>query len=47
MKLYIIIGNNTSYGVFESKEEAEQEKQNIYNNGYFGELNIIEDELKG
>lgn len=46
MTLYVIVGeNNETYGIFTKKQFAEDEKKNIYNNGYFGELDITEEEI--
>lgn len=47
MTLFIIVGeNNETYGIFRNRIKAEKEIKAIYEKGYFGTLEIREDNLK-
>jgi hypothetical protein len=42
--LYIVIGDNSTYGAFCNKEAANKRIEELHENGYFGELLVSEEE---
>lgn len=45
MKVFVVVGESfETFGVFESLESAQKRIRDIHGNGYFGSLQVSEDE---
>ena len=44
--IYVIHSENGTYGAFLSESKAEKEKSDIYKNGFFGGLDVVEETLQ-
>ncbi len=46
--LYIVVATDEglTYGIYKSREAAKQKIEQLYAEGFYGHLRIVEDELK-
>lgn len=43
--VYVVYGDSSTYGVYKTEMDAQSRICELYHNGYFGSLDINEDEL--
>lgn len=46
MTVYVVYGESSTYGVFKTEAAAKARIKELYASGYFGSLDINEDEME-